>query len=480
MAVVDLRRWLSLSILCLLQIVSSQNDYEIPKVTIEALKPKGVRVFIEDTPKLSLFAFQGRINKAIAESDVGDISGEVTAATSGRWIYEDPNVQLKVGDVIYYYVFVVYDRKGYLKDNLSFKITELVDVNSQPPVQTDCRPTVTVVRIGTACAGQTIFEDNFDSLREDLWQIEQYIPDQPEYPFVSYQRPPNAHTVSVENGYLRIEPKLQQEEPGFNNESLYSGSLNLFSGCTRTAETCRVRAWGASILPPVVSGRITSKTFAFTYGFVEVRAKLPLGDWLYPDILLESLLKKYGTLNYASGIIRIAGALGNRELRLGPKQYGNKVLYGGPIMDLKCKDILTGRKESINNQLWGDDFHIFSVRWAPDRITFTVDGEEWLRVDPTASGLEGRFNNLCEIPRSLLSLGSTMAPFDDHFQITIGVAAGGITEFTDNVINGDGRPKPWGNRNRKASFNFWKDLPAWISTWQQPALVIDYIKVKAL
>ncbi|CAK1585929.1 unnamed protein product [Parnassius mnemosyne] len=480
MAVVTVRRWLSLLILCLLQIVSSQSDYEIPKVTIEAIKPKGFRVFIKDTPKLSLFAFQGRINKAITQTDVGDISGEVTAATNGKWIYEDPNIQLKVGDVIYYYVFAVYDRKGYLKDNLSFTVTELVDVNSQAPVQTDCRPTATVVRIGTACAGQTIFEDNFDSLREDLWQIEQYIPDQPEYPFVSYQRPPNAQTVSVENGYLRIEPKLQQEQPGFNNESLYSGTLNLFSGCTRTAEACRVRAWGASILPPVVSGRITSKTFAFTYGVVEVRAKLPLGDWLYPEILLESQLKKYGTLNYASGVIRIAGALGNRELRLGSNEYGNKVLYGGPIMDLRCRDILTGRKEIINNQLWGDDFHTYSVRWAPDRITFTVDGEEWFRVDPSASGLQGRFNNFCEIPRSLLSLGSSIAPFDDHFQITIGVAAGGITEFTDNVINGDGRPKPWSNRNRKASLNFWKDLPAWIPTWQQPALVIDYIKVKAL
>lgn len=39
-----------------------------------------------------------------------------------------------------------------------------------------CKPTRTVVRGGTACAGQTIFEDNFDSLRENIWQIEQYIP----------------------------------------------------------------------------------------------------------------------------------------------------------------------------------------------------------------------------------------------------------------------------------------------------------------
>lgn len=47
---------------------------------------------------------------------------------------------------------------------------------------------------------------------------------------MSYQRPPMARTVKVSDGNLRIEPQLQQEQSGFNNESLYSGSLNLFSG----------------------------------------------------------------------------------------------------------------------------------------------------------------------------------------------------------------------------------------------------------
>lgn len=39
---------------------------------------------------------------------------------------------------------------------------------------------------------------------------------------------------------------------------------------------------GADIIPPVVTGRVTSKNFAFTYGTVYVRAKMPKGDWLYP------------------------------------------------------------------------------------------------------------------------------------------------------------------------------------------------------
>ncbi|KPJ15396.1 Beta-1,3-glucan-binding protein [Papilio machaon] len=482
MAVAATGRYSFIVLLFISQIVNSQNEYKIPDVTIQALSPKGIRIFIPDNSKLSLFAFNGKINKPISQNDVGEISAEITTPKNGMWIYEDPHLELKVGDVINYYVFVVYDRAGYVKDKVRFTVTELVSPDNQPSTirPTECRPTVTRLRVGTACSGQTIFEDNFNSLREDLWQIEQYIPDQPEYPFVSYQRPPNAETVTIDNGYLRIEPKLQQEQDGFSEESLYTGSLNLFSGCTRTAESCSATAMGASILPPVVSGRLTSKSFAFTYGIVEVRAKLPQGDWLYPEILLESLLKKYGTPKFASGVIKIAGALGNRDLRLGPDEYGNKILYGGPIMNLACREVLTGRKELFNGPQWGDQFHVYSVQWTPDHMIFSVDGEEWLRVEPTASGLKGRFNRFCDIPRTFLSFGTKMAPFDDHFQLTLGVAAGGITEFKDDVITGDGHPKPWNNRNRKASYNFWRDLPAWKPTWSQPALQVDYVKVIAL
>lgn len=43
--------------------------------------------------------------------------------------------------------------------------------------------------------------------------------------------------------------------------------------CTRKAELF-------TILPPVVSCKIkTKQTFTFKYGKVEIRAKLPRGDW---------------------------------------------------------------------------------------------------------------------------------------------------------------------------------------------------------
>ncbi|XP_045766768.1 beta-1,3-glucan-binding protein-like [Maniola jurtina] len=457
------------------ELVSAQ--YTIPDVTIQALKPKGIRVSIPDSPGVTLFVFQGNVNKNIANKDVGLITGEITNPTNGRWLFEDLDVELKIGDVVNYYVFVVSDKKGYMKDSLTFTVKVLEDPSSIPTAEGNCEPTQTLVRNGQACAGKIIFEDKFDSLREDVWQIEQYIPDEPDYPFVSYQRPFNAQTVSVQGGNLRIEPKLQQNIPGFSNSSIEMGVLDLFSGCTATSTKCRAEAWGASILPPIVSGRLTSKTFAFTYGVVEIRAKLPQGDWLYPDILLESFLKKYGVLNYASGVVRIAGARGNGQLSDRSFDIGNKMLYGGVLMDAKCRDVLQGSRPS--SRPWGDEFHVYTVRWTPDEITLSVDGEEWARFAPTGEGLRDSFSTSCDVPRSVLATGSKLAPFDDHFVITLGVAAGGITEFPDDVTSG-GKPKPWRNTSRKASLLFWQDMASWIETWRQPALLVDYVTVRAL
>lgn len=48
-------------------------------------------------------------------------------------------------------------------------------------------------------------------------------------------------------------------------------------------QECRRKAEYARILPPVVSARFTTrKSFSFKYGKMEIRAKLPKGDWLYP------------------------------------------------------------------------------------------------------------------------------------------------------------------------------------------------------
>lgn len=43
------------------------------------------------------------------------------------------------------------------------------------------------------------------------------------------------------------------------------------------------RAAGDEIINPIQSARmVTSESFSFTYGTIEVRAKMPKGDWIWP------------------------------------------------------------------------------------------------------------------------------------------------------------------------------------------------------
>lgn len=52
-------------------------------------------------------------------------------------------------------------------------------------------------------------------------------------------------------------------------------------------QECSLTAAGASIIPPIISAKINTKEkFSFKYGKVEVSAKLPEGNWIYPGYLL--------------------------------------------------------------------------------------------------------------------------------------------------------------------------------------------------
>lgn len=46
-----------------------------------------------------------------------------------------------------------------------------------------------------------------------------------------------------------------------------------------------IRTAGDDIINPIQSARIvTQDSFSFTYGVIEIRAKMPKGDWLWPGM----------------------------------------------------------------------------------------------------------------------------------------------------------------------------------------------------
>nr|XP_034831538.1 beta-1,3-glucan-binding protein-like [Maniola hyperantus] len=226
--------------LVLLQMINGQNvESNIPNVIatakLRALHPTGFRAYIHISGDVQT---KGVIFNGVLigrKNRTKSLWGSAIKQARGGWIFEDPHLALKVGNTISYHILIAdgisrsikeKDRNSYTLYGFVFSYQVSVLEDPLAP-ETDCTPTRTKVRGRYVCAGELIFEDNFDKFREDLWRIEQYIPvDHPDHPFVSYQRLTSDPNVFVANGTLHIVPKLQ-ENLLKGEESILSGHLDL-------------------------------------------------------------------------------------------------------------------------------------------------------------------------------------------------------------------------------------------------------------
>ncbi|MBP3191083.1 family 16 glycosylhydrolase [Natronogracilivirga saccharolytica] len=162
------------------------------------------------------------------------------------------------------------------------------------------------------------------------------------------------------------------------------------------------------------SARIRSKGKAdFRYGKFEIRAKLPEGQGLWPAIWMLPTEEVYGEWPQ-SGEIDIMELIGHE-----PDVVHGTVHYGPPWPDNQSR----GHYYTLSEGKFSDDFHVFTIEWMPDRITWYVDDNFFTFVTP--SNLE---------PHNW--------PFDEKFHLLLNVAVGGIwpgspdgtTEFPQEMI----------------------------------------------
>ena len=129
------------------------------------------------------------------------------------------------------------------------------------------------------------------------------------------------------------------------------------------------------------SARLNSK-FAFTYGRVEVRAKLPIGIGTWPAIwMLNKNIDEpgaywqkqgFGTTYWpVCGEVDILEHWGKKQNYVQsamhtPSSYGNTINLGGQVL------------ENVSNQ-----FHTYGVEWYEDKMVFNVDGVEHYTYEPS-------------------------------------------------------------------------------------------------
>lgn len=327
-----------------------------------------------------------------------------------------------------------------------------------------------------------VFSDEFDSFDTQRWKHEQTLGGGGNWEFQYYCN--NRSNSFVKDGVLHLKPTLLSETIG--EDKVRGGNYNMDIWGNDPASQCTGNAWygctrvsGApNYLNPIQSARIrTAESFSFKYGRLEVRAKLPKGDWLWPAIWLLPKNQQYG-LWPASGEIDILESRGNLNY---PKEQGGGVgsigstLHWGPDF-FQNRFQMTHKQYDLPSGTFNDDFHVFGLYWSEDKIYTYIDNDSNRVLDVDISEPfwdKGKFPTSTNNP---WFNRSKSAPFDQEFYLIMNVAVGGTNDgYWPEGVAG----KPWGNHANNAMNQFYDAKGQWYSTWQgeSSAMQVDWIKV---
>lgn len=275
--------------------------------------------------------------------------------------------------------------------------------------------------------------------------------------------------VFVKNNQLVIKPTLQDAKLIEQDNVL---NLLTEGTCTSTLYrdcVARTNMTNGTIINPVKSGRINTKIGAnIKYGRVEVEARLPDGDWLWPAIWMLPRDSLYGPWP-RSGEIDIAESRGNNYTY---PQGGNNIisstLHWGPATSADGW-YRNNVKRSALHTTYSAGFHKFGIEWSPKYIFSYVDTRllqvMYVNFD-TSFWSKGKFPTSTDNGTALNNpwVGGTDAtPFDQNFYLVLNVAVGGTNGwFADNVAG-----KPWINTAPNAPSNFWNSRNTWYPTWKK-------------
>ncbi len=129
------------------------------------------------------------------------------------------------------------------------------------------------------------------------------------------------------------------------------------------------------------SARMNSK-FAFTYGRIEIRAKLPEGKGTWPAIwMLNKNIDEDGAYwdNLGFGEVKWpnCGEIDILEHWGKNQDYVSSAVHNGSSYGYQVKNVGGQKIDGASNE-----FHIYSLDWTKERMIFSVDGIEHFRYHP--------------------------------------------------------------------------------------------------
>ncbi|KAK7203187.1 concanavalin A-like lectin/glucanase domain-containing protein [Myxozyma melibiosi] len=291
----------------------------------------------------------------------------------------------------------------------------------------------------------------------------------------------------VKDNQLHIVPTLTADYIGEKN-MLNGYTVNLTTDGTCTSHTlsdCAVRSNASTddMIPPIRSARLTTKFSAnVKYGKVEIRARLPAGDWLWPALWMLPTDNVYGDWP-SSGEIDIVESRGNDHTYAdGGNNVMTSTLHWGPTSDTDMYYKTTGRTK-LKRTTFADSFHTFGLEWNEKYISTYLDGrlrQVMYHKFKTPFWELGNFDTTYDNGTSLADpwpVTSANAPFDQDFYLILNVAVGGTNGFFQDGVGN----KPWINDDRQTAMRaFWDAKDSWWPSWgdeESRALVVDHVKI---
>lgn len=235
-------------------------------------------------------------------------------------------------------------------------------------------------------------------------------------------------------------------------------------------------AGNATTVPPTKSGRIISKK-TIKYGRIEVTAKLPQGDWLWPAIWMMPKDNKYGPWPL-SGEIDIMESRGNNYTY---SQGGNNIvssaLHWGPD---SANDAWwrTNNKRQALHTTYSSGFNTYGLEWS-EKYLFTYVNTRLLQVLYTnfdqPMWKRGNFpeitSNGTRFKDPWTETNRKNTPFDQPFYLILNLAVGGTNGWFEDGKSG----KPWFDHSERARRDFWDARGTWEPTWVSPQLEISRV-----
>ncbi len=119
----------------------------------------------------------------------------------------------------------------------------------------------------------------------------------------------------------------------------------------------------------------------FTFGRVDIRAKLPKGNGFGPALwMMGENISEVGWPK--SGAISVAGMVG------GSSEKGDATVNGTSYWDNSNKEEFSRGKTTLPFGIFNDEYHVFSIIWDSQKIVWLLDGVQYHSLDITPSVMD--------------------------------------------------------------------------------------------